>query len=150
MIDWMLDFILKMTTEVSVFNLSMLAIWAVCLIISFRALIKNRKITKQLFQLQNEFRAMNSGHLGMGRKIRKVSNKMAKVETNRQQPTVQPTVQSTNKENVYQQAGLLLTRGASIEEVVEFCHITAAEAELIATMRLSAPSNVHAQKSLVA
>jgi len=95
----------------------------------------NRRLKKQLDELQNEFRAMNSGHLGMGREIRRVMKEVAHVEELKQQSN------DIRHDKAYEQASLLLSRGATIEEVVESCNITPAEAELIAVMRHSAPSH---------
>lgn len=61
---------------------------------------------------------------------------IANVETSQQNQAI-----SATDEKTYDQAGLLLSRGATIEEVVESCAITPAEAELIAIMRHSAPAH---------
>lgn len=96
---------------------------------------KYQSIQRQLTQLQNEIRAINSGNLGMGRKINQFADDIANVEISsisQQSPLV--------SEKTCQQAGLLLSRGATIEEVVESCGIAPAEAELLAIMRHSTPS----------
>jgi len=131
----MSDFGFKLTTDISILSLILLVALGACLIVSLRIYSRYEKIVKSLKQLQNEFRAMNSGQLGMGRKIRKVSEEIANVENVQQQTQFQGT-----SEKVYEQAGLLLSRGATIEEVVESCEIAPAEAELIAIMSHSAPS----------
>ena len=92
-------------------------------------------LQKQLSQLQNEIRAINSGNLGMGRKISRFAEDIANVEIGNLSQDI-PMV----SEKSYQQAGLLLSRGATIEEVVESCDIAPAEAELLAIMRHSTPA----------
>jgi ribosomal protein L29 len=140
------SFGLNLTTDISVFSLVLTLILGICLIVTLRIYASYEKLNNQLTQLKNEFRAMNSGQLGMGRKIRKVSEEIANVETVQQQTNHHGT-----SEKVYEQAGLLLSRGATIEEVVESCEIAPAEAELIAIMSHSAPSfNTHKSESLVA
>jgi lipoate synthase len=127
---------INITTDVSVFSLFLLIVLGVCLIVTLRVYKNFKKLTKSLCQLQNEFRAINSGQLGMGRVIRKVSEEIANVESLQQLSSHHGT-----SEKIYDQAGLLLARGATIEEVVESCDIAPAEAELIAIMTHSAPSH---------
>lgn len=91
----------------------------------------------QIVQLQNQIRAINSGNLGMGRKIIQFADDFANVELNKFSQELTPISEKT-----YQQAGLLLSRGATIEEVVESCDIAPAEAELLAIMRHSMPVKV--------
>jgi len=129
------DFVFKLTNDVSIFSLGLLIALGACLIITLRVNARYQQIHKSLKQLQNEFRGMNSGQLGMGRKIRKVSEEIANVEIVQQQ-----THHHGTNEKVYEQASLLLSRGATIEEVVNSCEIEPAEAELIAIMSHSAPS----------
>lgn len=127
---------MTITTDISVFSLFLLVIMGFCLIVTLRVYNKFAKLSKSMVQLQNEFRAINSGQLGMGRVIRKVSEEIANVESLQQLSSHHGT-----SEKIYDQAGLLLARGATIEEVVESCDIAAAEAELIAIMTHSAPSH---------
>ncbi|MDQ7049871.1 MAG: DUF2802 domain-containing protein [Enterobacterales bacterium] len=101
---------------------------------AIRLLGKLRKLNAQLVQLQNEVRAINSGNLVMGRKISQFAEEIANVELEPANTT------SDVSEKTYKQAGLLLERGATIEEVVETCEIAPAEAELLAVMRHSKPS----------
>ncbi|MGX5173561.1 DUF2802 domain-containing protein [Aliikangiella sp. IMCC44653] len=101
--------------------------------------LKNQLLNanKQLYSLKNEFRAMNSGHLGMGRKLRAFAQEIASVEQ-----AQQLTGQSDDNAKSFEQAGVLLAKGVSIEEVVQVCGISPAEAELLAILRHSAPANV--------
>ncbi len=96
---------------------------------------KYGNLQKQLKQLQNEVRAINSGNLGMGRKINQCAEEIANVEFGHMSQDIPMANDKT-----YQQAGLLLSRGATIEEVVESCEIAPAEAELLAIMRHSHPA----------
>ena len=93
---------------------------------------KYQTLENQLQQIQNEIRAINSGNLGMGRKITRFAKDIANVEINSSQNDM-PNVD----EKIYRQAGLLLSRGATVEEVVESCEITPSEAELLAIMHHS-------------
>lgn len=113
----------------------MLVICIICVKIAWQVNARYQKVSKQLLHLQNELRGMSSGHLGMGREIRKALKGVANVETLQEQVNC-----SGVSEKTYQQAGLLLARGATIEEVVESFEIAPAEAELLAIMHHSAPS----------
>ncbi len=99
------------------------------LMLSQHLLVKYRSVQKQLSQLQNEVRAINSGNLGMGRKIHQFAEEIANAEFGH----ISRDLPMANSKT-YQQAGLLLSRGATIEEVVESCDIAPAEAELLAIM----------------
>ncbi len=83
----------------------------------------------QLQNAQNEIRAINSGNLGMGRKLNRFAEDISNVEI----MGLQQELPSMN-EKIYKQAALLLSRGATPDEVVESCEITPAEAELLAIM----------------
>jgi len=89
-------------------------------------------LQNQIAQLQNEIRAINSGNLGMGRKLNQCAEEIAKTEVSHIASDIPQT-----SEKVFQQASLLLSRGATIEEVVEACDIAPAEAELLAIMKHS-------------
>ncbi len=93
------------------------------------------QLKKSVHQLENQILAMNSGHLGMGKQIKQVIKEMANVEEIQQSQAV-----LSPNEKTYEQASLLLSRGATIEEVVESCEITPSEAELLAIMSHSAPA----------
>ncbi len=93
-------------------------------------------LQKQLNQLQNEVRAINSGNLGMGRKINQCAEEIANVDLVKMSRDI-----PIANDKTYKQAGLLLSRGATIEEVVESCDIAPAEAELLAIMSQSRPAN---------
>jgi len=93
---------------------------------------KYQSLENQLQQIQNEIRAINSGNLGMGRTITRFAEDIANVEINSSQSDM-----SNVNEKIYRQAGLLLERGATVEEVVESCEITPSEAELLAVMHHS-------------
>jgi hypothetical protein len=126
------------------FNLLLPVLYGV-LVIAFGVLVWSHQhlkqqliqANKQLDTLKNEFRAMNSGHLGMGRKLRAFAQEIANVEQ-----AQQLTGQNDDNSKSFEQAGVLLAKGVSIEEVVDVCGISPAEAELLAILRHSAPANV--------
>ncbi len=103
------------------------------LIFVYRYLYKKlTKVERQLHNIQNEIRAINSGNVGMGRKLNRFAEDITNVEIMSSQQNL-PNV----SEKIYRQAGLLLARGATVDEVVESCEITPAEAELLAIMHHS-------------
>lgn len=126
----MTDWPFQLTTDISIFTLLVAVVGLVSLIFIFRLGRMYQKVLKQLMQLQNEVRAMSRGNLGMGRKISKVSKEVANVESLQQE-----NLSNFGKDKKYEQAGLLLSRGVSIDEVVESCDIAPAEAELLAIMQ---------------
>ncbi len=130
----------ELTLDTSYLSFSLVLGFAV-LIAAYQTLLRKFKnLKKQVFQLQNEIRAITSGNLGMGRKISHFAEEIANVElTNLTQEN------DTVDGKTYQQAGLLLSRGATIEEVVDTCNIAPAEAELLAIM-----SHSGKRKSVVA
>ena len=85
--------------------------------------------SKLLFQMRNEIKAINSGNIGIGRKMNLFGKEMAKVEVDKI-----TQLQPGSQEKTYHQASILLKRGASIEEVVDSCDVAPAEAELLAIM----------------
>jgi len=113
-------------------NLALLiAVFSAVLLVSLYSLYrlsrKYRLLFKHVNYLQNEIRAINSGNLCMGRKISRFAEEIANGDSGKFSSSV-------INEKSYQQAGLLLSRGATIEEVVESCDIAPAEAELLAIM----------------
>ncbi len=132
MSQWLLDFELN--------NSYVVVILATALVYTLFALHRlsslSKNLQQKLFQLQNEIRAINSGNLGMGRKISQFAEEIANADINQLQQD------STQSEKNYQQASLLLSRGATIEEVVDSCDIAPAEAELLAIMRHSTPAKM--------
>lgn len=97
---------------------------------------KLQQTAKRVYWLENELRAMTSGQLGMGRQLQKFVKNLANVESAQQE---QSEYHQSVNEKVYEQAGLLLARGATIEEVVAACEIPPAEAELLAIIQHAAP-----------
>jgi len=93
---------------------------------------KQQKLQQKLLYIQNEIRAINSGNLGMGRKINKFAEDIANVEISHLSDQNEHISEKT-----YQQAGLLLERGATIDEVVDACDMSPAEVELLAILRHS-------------
>jgi hypothetical protein len=87
---------------------------------------------QQLKELKNEQQAIISGSLGLGRKLFQVKNNLSLLE--RHQLELQQTATS---ESGIEQASKLLRKGISIDEVVETCHISRGEAELLQQMLAS-------------
>jgi len=137
MIQWLLEFELNTSYLVT----SLLSVSILMLLVLCRRLASQHKaLQKQLIYLQNEVRAITSGNLGMGRKINQFAEDIANVEMDKITQLSAPMVNDKS----YQQAGLLLSRGATIEEVVDSCDIAPAEAELLAIMRHSRPARTAA------
>jgi len=132
----MSDWLLLSLHDISLFNLGLLVVVLTLLIATVNLKKQNLMLNHDLNRLRHEVRAMNSGQLGMGRTISKVVEEIAHVEQCQAE-----VVTASASEKTYQQAGLLLSRGASIEEVVQSCDIAPAEAELLAIVRNSAPSH---------
>jgi uncharacterized protein DUF2802 len=128
MYNWIANIEYSVLVSLGVISVALLiAIFSV-----HRLYVRSNLLEKRLIQLHNEVRAINSGNLGMGRKINQFAEEIANVE-------VKGLYQDTENvsEKTFQQAGLLLSRGATIEEVVDSCGIAPAEAELLAIMRHS-------------
>ncbi len=123
------------------FNTLMLPTWwsilstilaLVAFSMAFSARRKLAAMQQQITQVQNEIRALNSGALGMGRTIKKFASDIANVEINHLSDN-----QPQANDKTYQQASLLLSRGATIDEVVTACDMSPAEVELLAILRHS-------------
>jgi hypothetical protein len=128
MLNWFLSF------EISHYVLvtASLALTLLVYLVFKRSSDKQTLLQKQILQLQNEIRAINSGNLGMGRTIKRFAEDIANAES--LNPSNENELVS---EKTYQQAALLLSRGASTDEVADSCDIPPAEVELLAIMRHS-------------
>lgn len=128
MLNWFLSF------EISHYVLmtASLALTLLVYLVFKRNSDKQTLLQKQILQLQNEIRAINSGNLGMGRTIKRFAEDIANAES--LNPSNENELVS---EKTYQQAALLLSRGASTDEVADSCDIPPAEVELLAIMRHS-------------
>ncbi len=102
---------------------------ATCFAVIAKTFQIQRQQSKQLSQMQNEIKAINSGNVGIGRKMNLFGKEIAKVEIDKI-----TQLQPGSQEKSYHQASILLKRGASIEDVVDSCDIAPAEAELLAIM----------------
>lgn len=93
--------------------------------------LKNRVNRQQqkLEQMKSEQQAIISGSLGLGRKLFQVKNNLSHLEQH--QIELQ---QSTASDSSIEQASKLLLKGVSINEVIETCHISRGEAELLQQM----------------
>ncbi len=127
MVEWFNSLNINFIVSVSAM---LIASSAILIALSYKR--KYLKLQQQVVQMQNEIRAINSGALGMGRTIKKFAKDIANVEISHITES-----QPDTSEKTYQQAGLLLSRGATIEEVVEACDMSPAEVELVAILRHS-------------
>ncbi len=84
---------------------------------------------QKLEQMKSEQQAIISGSLGLGRKLFQVKNNLSHLEQH--QIELQ---QSTASDSSIEQASKLLLKGVSINEVIETCHISRGEAELLQQM----------------
>lgn len=128
MIDWIVS------SEINNGTLLLILISIVTMVVVsvFHFQNKHQKLQHQIEIAQNEIRAINSGNLGMGRKINQFANEIANVEIK------QMVEQGVNvSDRTYSQAGLLLERGATIEEVADSCGMSPSEVELLAILKHS-------------
>jgi len=132
MSDWPVQF----TSDISWLSLALLFLVILLLFAYSRVKRENSGVVRRLANLENQIKMMSSGHLGMGREIKRVVKEIANVE---ELKVVEASPGASEK--TYEQAALLLSRGATIEEVVAACEITPSEAELIAIMSHSAPAH---------
>lgn len=97
--------------------------------------LKSRVAQQQLKiqQLKNEQQAIISGSLGLGRKLFQVKNNLSHLEQH--QIELQ---QSSLSDSSIEQASKLILKGVSIEEVIDTCHISRGEAELLQQMLTTA------------
>lgn len=130
----MSEWISTLIEQISFFNILLVSMVAMTIVSLVQIKRQNTMLKSDIDELQNQFKAMNSGHLGMGRAISRVSKEIQQVESFREEPILDAASEKT-----YVQAGLLLSRGVTIEEVVESCEISHAEAELLAALRSSSP-----------
>jgi hypothetical protein len=130
----MQDFNLQIFSGLSWVTLGLVIVCGFCLIAIYRLSRHIKAQAKLVNQLQQEIKAINSGHLGMGRRVRDVSQYLANFNMKQNQ------LDSVD-EKTYQQAGILLSRGASVDEVVDSFQITPAEAELLSIIRQQSMTN---------
>lgn len=117
---------------------SLVVLVSVLLALQFKARKDLNTNAKKLAELEGHIRAIISGNLGMGKKLNRVASDVQEVELQR---LSMGSLEKAENDKNYQQASLLLTRGATIEEVVDTCDIAPAEAELIAVLSHSVGSN---------
>ena len=139
--DWPIFF----TSSISWLSIALLFAFLALLIMCLQLKRQNQSLCKSVNNLENQLKAMSSGHLGMGREIKRVFKQVENVGELRTSMS-----DNSTSEKTYEQAALLLSRGATIEEVVEACDITPSEAELLAIMSHSAPSHTIRMKERVA
>ena len=85
----------------------------------------------KLSQLKQNQEAMNQSVVGMGRKIRQLTERLGEAE--------QRSLFTPGDEASYQQAARLVSLGASARELVENCGMARAEAELLVSLKGGRP-----------
>ncbi len=95
---------------------------------------------RRITQLQNELRLVQQQHqqlaetaLGVGRKLIALQKELQTLANKLQHDAGQPS-----EYKAYSQAAKLLQQGESLQQVVEKCHLTRGEAELLASMHRAA------------
>lgn len=87
----------------------------------------DRKDWKQQSQkLRHDFEALSKSSFGMGRRVKKLEQRLAEAE---RKPAL-----ATSDEALYQQAQRLVGMGASADDLVSSCGVARAEAELLVSM----------------
>ncbi|MFT6734591.1 MAG: hypothetical protein ACJAS9_002793 [Polaribacter sp.] len=118
---------------------------SILVIASFLVITKILNVQQQqsklIIQMKNEIKAINSGNIGIGRKMNLFGKEIAKAEVDKI-----TQLQPGSQEKTYHQASILLKRGASIEEVVDSCDVAPAEAELLAIMSHAREVSDHNKK----
>ncbi|WP_144395199.1 DUF2802 domain-containing protein [Pleionea sediminis] len=84
---------------------------------------------KKIQQMNHEQQAIVSGNLGLGRKLFQFKNNLTHLEQS--QVEIEQTSQNSG---AFEQAAKMLRQGISIEDVIESCHISRGEAELLKEM----------------
>ncbi|WP_163833165.1 DUF2802 domain-containing protein [Spartinivicinus ruber] len=97
-----------------------------------RITIKNLHLKIQ--QLQQDIKAVGAGAIGVGQRLQVVETKLAK--TIDQQELLE---QRDAEQLSYTQANKLCAMGASVEEIMDACGLSKAEAELIALVHRPSP-----------
>jgi len=89
--------------------------------------LQSKAQQQKLNQLQQNQDAMNQSIVGMGRKIRQLTERLGEAE--------QRSLFTPGDEASYQQAARLVSLGASARELVENCGMARAEAELLVSLK---------------
>lgn len=90
-------------------------------------------LRRDLLALQQDFNALCSGANGVGSHLSRVDRQLMRINERQEQFELRDGVHRE-----YEQAARLIQRGAGIDEVMKQCHLTRAEAELLA--RLNDPA----------
>ncbi|WP_221799017.1 DUF2802 domain-containing protein [Oceanobacter mangrovi] len=88
---------------------------------------QNTAQRQRVSQLQQNQEAMNQSVVGMGRKIRQLTQRLGEAE--------QRALFTPGDEASYQQAARLVRLGANARELVESCGMARAEAELLLSLK---------------
>ncbi len=107
----------------------LVVIQAASLYVIWRQHQRLSKQSSRLDELKREQHAIVSGNLGLGRKLFQFKNNLQHLE----QSQVEIEQSGTNS-GAFEQAAKMLRQGISIDDVVESCHISRGEAELLNQM----------------
>ncbi len=94
------------------------------------ALLKMHKashnVQKDILHLKEEMKALTVGSFGLGKKVFNFQKNLHHIEQKQQDLSFRDTA-----DKPFEQAGKLFKRGATVEDVVESCHLSKGEAELL-------------------
>lgn len=98
-------------------------------------------INRDLHNMQQSFRTVSQGMTGIGKNIVMLEKQFNQISLQTQE--IAEIAQSEPTESGYQHARQLLRRGADIEEVIQTCGLSRAEAELISQIKTQEDSQEH-------
>ena len=91
---------------------------------------KQQQYTVQLLdKVQHEQKALLAGSLGLGRRLTRCNSSLKHLEKSQQDLHYKET-----SDKSFEQASRMLQMGASIDDIIETCHLSRGEAELINDM----------------
>ncbi|MCX4028949.1 DUF2802 domain-containing protein [Endozoicomonas sp. SM1973] len=114
------------------FSSCIFAITAVIYCWQQKKIINKQQLTIQ--QLQQDIKAVGAGAIGVGQRLQQVETKLTK--TIDQQEILE---QRDAGQLSYTQANKLCAMGASVEEIMDACGLSKAEAELVALVHRPSP-----------
>lgn len=92
-----------------------------------------RHMQKQILQMQAQQLQVNDTAINVGKRLVQVQQELQKLGSR-----IQLNTEGENEYKAYNQAARLLQQGVRLEDVVEKCHLTRGEAELLASMHRAA------------
>ena len=107
----------------------MVLVQCITMIAYWRVKQRQQRYEEQLINLLHEQKAITSGAMGLGRRLSQFNNHLKYLEKSHED-----IKQRDISDKSFEQASKLLKMGASIEDIVESCHLSRGEAELINDM----------------